>query len=63
MGIKKEGKLHVEIVERLKAEGLSSGCVEVATISRGSDHLIIQDGETIGEYNHVSKRLLIYKNT
>ena len=63
MAIKKEGKLQREIVERLEAEGLKLDNIAVATIGRGSDHLILQDGETIGEYNHLSKRLLIYENT
>lgn len=58
--IKTEGKMHAEIVERLNAEGLKSDKIAVATICRGTDHLIILGDETIGEYNHKSKKLTLY---
>lgn len=63
--IRTDGKLHSVVVERLSAEGLNTDHVAVATIGRGSDHLILRGDETIGEYNHVSKKLTIYepKNT
>ena len=59
--IKTEGKLHAEIVKLLKGRGVEGGGIAVATLSRGVEHLVLRDGETIGEYNHKSKRLLLYK--
>lgn len=58
---KAEGKLHAEIVKRLEAVGVESSDIAVATLGRGPDHLILVDGETIGEYNHISKRLYLYE--
>lgn len=58
--LKTDGKLHAAIVERLRAEGLATNKVEVATLGRGPDHLILLDGVTIGEYNHKSKKLMLY---
>lgn len=60
--IKVEGKLHAEIVERLKAEGVETSNIAVATLSRGTDHLILSGEETIGEYNSKSKKMILYKN-
>jgi arginine repressor len=62
MAVKKDSKMQEEIAEKLKAEGLESEGIEVATLSRGPDHLILIKGDIIGEYNHRSKRLTLYKN-
>jgi len=55
--IKKEGKVHAAIAEKLRAKGINTGTLEVATLGRGTDHLVILNGETIGEYNHKSEKL------
>ena len=62
MAVKTEGKLHAEIVERLKVEGVDATNVAVATLSRGTDHLILSGEEFIGEYNRKSKKIIIYQN-
>jgi hypothetical protein len=59
---KKDGKLHEAVVEKLRSEGIDVEGIEVATLCRGCDHLILRDGETIGEYNHRSKKLTLYSN-
>ena len=41
-------------------EGWDRG-LEIGTLGRGPDHLVILNGETIGEYNHPSKRLHLYE--
>ena len=60
--IKTEGKVYTEVVRLLRAEGVEPIKIAVATLGRGSDHLVLQNGETIGEYNHRSRRLTLYKN-
>lgn len=60
--IKTEGKLHDEIVERLKQAGEEVGEIAVAALRRGTDRLVLQNGEVIGEYNHRSKKLVLYKD-
>lgn len=60
--IKKEGKTFERVEELLREAGrLDLRGLEVATLSRGSDHLVILKGETIGEYNHISGRLTLYE--
>ena len=56
-----EGKVHAEVVEKLKAEGVEGHNVAVAALGRGTDRLVLLDGEVIGEYNHRSKRLYLYQ--
>lgn len=59
---KTEGRVYTEVAEMLQAKGLGTDTLEVATLGRGPDHLIILNGETFGEYNHTSKKLVLYKD-
>lgn len=60
---KKEGKVYEAVRELLQQAGFSKlRTLEVATLNRGPDHLIVLQGETIGEYNHVSRHLSLYEN-
>ena len=59
---KKRGRVHDSVAQMLQAEGVDTSTLEVATLSRGPDHLIILNGETFGEYNHVSRQLVKYKD-
>lgn len=60
--IKTSGKLHEQIAALLRARGISPDRLHVATLGRGTDHLVILDDDTIGEYNHKSKSLMLYSN-
>lgn len=57
---KKEGKVYDGVKTRLKERGLDTDGLEVYCTNRGAWHYVIINGETIGEYNHVSKRLSLY---
>lgn len=59
---KTHGRSYRFVVERLHELGVSSEGVAVATLCRGADHLIMRGDDVIGEYNHVSKRVRLYKN-
>lgn len=61
MTVRTEGKTHTSVVEKLRAEGVKCDNVAVATLGPGVDHLVLSDGETIGEYNHRSKKLYLYQ--
>ena len=55
------GKVYERVAELLRELGrLNIRSLEVATLYRGSDHLVILDGETVGEYNHISDKLHLY---
>lgn len=58
--IKKEGRTHSAVAEELQLSGEEIDQLEIATLSRGTSHLVILRGETIGEYNHKSKKLALY---
>jgi hypothetical protein len=61
---RKEGRVFNRVEELLREAGrLDLRGLEVATLSRGPDHLVVLKGETIGEYNHVSDRLYLYDLT
>lgn len=60
--IKKEGKVYTDIAEKLRAKGIDTDTLEVATLGRGSDHLVILNGETVGEYNHNSEKVILYRD-
>lgn len=60
--VKKSGKVHEEVSKLLQDKGVDTRTLEVATFSRGSDHVIILNGEPVGEYNHKSRRLFTYGN-
>ena len=57
---KKEGKTYTAVADLLRARGVNPECLEIATLGRGTDHLVLLNSETIGEYNHVSGRLFLY---
>ena len=55
------GKVYERVAELLRELGrLNLRSLEVTTLYRGSDHLVILDGETVGEYNHISDNLRLY---
>jgi hypothetical protein len=58
--VKKEGKVYESVAARLRVKGVDTKGLEVFCTNRGPDHLILLNGETVGEYNHVSKRLFLY---
>lgn len=60
----RRSKMLDDIIKKLKERGLdlpNSNALEVATLSRGTDHLVLLNRETIGEYNHKSKQLIVYE--
>lgn len=58
---KTEGKIFRRVSELLTELGrLDLGGLEVATLTRGTDHIVLLNGETIGEYNHKSDTLILY---
>lgn len=60
---KKSGRVWDQVAQGLKRAGKDVSSLEIATLSRGADHLVILNDEVVGEYNHVSKRLFLYPNT
>ena len=58
--IKNTGKVHALVAGHLTRLGVDTSTLQVATLSRGPDHLVLLNGETIGEYNHVSGHLVLY---
>lgn len=59
---KKSGKVYDRVAELLRARGVDSTTLEIATQGRGTDHLVLLRDEIIGEYNHRSKRLALYQD-
>lgn len=59
---KKEGKVFDAVFVALKQRGINPEGLEIATLWRGPDHLVILNDETVGEYNHVSKKLSLYED-
>ena len=60
--IRKEGKVYDGVIEALKERGLDIIGIEVGSLTRGVWHLILLNGEVIGEYNHRSKRIILYSD-
>ena len=59
--MRKEGRVFGRVEELLREAGiLNITGLEVATLSRGTDHLVVINGGVIGEYNHRADRLLLY---
>jgi hypothetical protein len=56
----REGKVHDAVREALKERGIAEGDIEIVTFYRGPEHLVILNGETIGDYNHVTRDLRLY---
>lgn len=59
---RKEGKAYDSVIEALKERGLDTTGVEVDSLTRGSEHLILLNGEVVGEYNHRSKQMFLYSD-
>lgn len=60
---KKEGGVYKAVDALLKEQGvLDTSSLEIATLGRGTQHLIILKGETVGEYNHRSEQMIIYSD-
>jgi hypothetical protein len=62
MEIKTDGRLYDAVVQGLIERGEDPARIGVATLSRGTDHLVLRGEDTIGEYNHRSKKLVLYDN-
>lgn len=60
--IKTSGKIHEQVAALLQEQGISPEGLRVATLSRGTDHLVILGEDTIGEYNHKAKALVLYSD-
>ena len=60
--VKTEGAVYNTVVCLLRARGESVDGIGVATLSRGSDHLVVRGEEVIGGYNHVSRKLQLHKD-
>ena len=60
MTVRKEGRVYNEVLLHLRARGADVKDVTVATIGSGFDHIVLQGENTIGEYNHSSKKLVLY---
>jgi hypothetical protein len=58
---KREGKTYTTVAGLLRVRGVDPNGLEIATLGRGTDHLVLLNGETVGEYNHASKRLFLYE--
>ncbi len=61
--IKDKGKVHDEVAELLRLRGIDTKGLKIATLGRGTDHLVLIDEETVGEYNYRSKKMTIYRDT
>ena len=62
--IKQKGKVYDYVRSELETSGVTGlDSLGIATLGRGSDHLIILKGEVIGSYNHKSKEIYLYPNT
>lgn len=60
MTTKGEGKVWDNVAAELHARGIDTSTLKIATLWRGSDHLVILNDEVEGEYNHRSRKLLLY---
>lgn len=60
--IRKEGKVYDGVIEALKEKGLDTIGIEVGSLTRGVWHLVLLNGEVIGEYNHRTKRIILYSD-
>lgn len=57
---KNSGRVHEQVAMQLLARGINPKGLEIATLGRGPDHLVLLNGEPIGGYNHVSKKVFLY---
>ena len=58
----RRGKCFQDVSKFLKRGGVQGDELEIRTLGRGTDHIIILRGNVIGEYNHVSRIIGIYKD-
>lgn len=62
--IKEEGRTHAQVAKLLRLRGIDPKGLKIATLGRGTgDHLILIGDDTIGEYNHLSKKMTLYEDT
>lgn len=61
--VKEEGRTHAQVAELLRARGIDPKGLKVATLTPGTDHLVLIGADTIGEYNHRSRKLTLYRDT
>lgn len=48
--IKNSGKIHDQVRELLTARGYETNTLQIATLKRGTEHLVLLGGEIIGEF-------------
>ena len=59
--IKKSGKAYDYVLAELKARGVQGlADLGIATLGRGTDHLIVIGEDVVGAYNHKSKAVYLY---
>lgn len=61
--IKETGKTHAQVTKLLRRRGIDPNGLKIATLPQsGPFHLVLIGEETIGEYNHLTKRLALYRD-
>ena len=61
MAIKKEGAVYEAVAALLRCRGINPKNLAIATLGRGPDHLVLLEGDPVGEYNHKARRLHLYQ--
>lgn len=61
--IKDKGKVHTQVADLLRLRGIETEGLKIATLTPGTDHLVLIGDESIGEYNHRSQKLTLYRDT
>ena len=60
--IREGGKVFNAVLDLLVARGVEPFQITIATLCRGTDHLVLKEGNIIGTYNHRSRELILYKD-
>lgn len=60
--VKDKGKVHAQVAELLRLRGIDTKGLKIATLGRGQHHLVLIGDETIGEYNHRTDKLTLYRD-
>lgn len=60
--IREDGKVFNAVLDLLIARGVEPFQIMIATLGRGTDHLVLKEGNIIGTYNHRSRELILYED-
>ncbi len=60
--IKETGKTYTQVAKLLKERGFGTEGLKIATLGRGQHHLVLIGDETVGEYNHRTDKLTLYRD-